>query len=136
MTLFFSITISSQTLPSDFWQCFEKITTISGLEEYYPDTNGETSTFNLMNHGIQIPSLENHSFQSNIAVNLLDKNSILNQNISEFFIIHEAKYLNNQAYFEVVFYYNFSGNYLHYKSVKINLTKSNGNWSIIDSTIE
>jgi hypothetical protein len=137
MTLFFTISLSSQTLPSDFWQCFEKITTISELQENYPNkATGETTTYTLMNHGIVIPSLDNHSFESNIAVNLLDKNTILDQSVSEFFIIHEAKYQPNQAYFEVVFYYNFSGNYLYYKTAKINLSKSNLNWTITKSIVE
>ena len=132
-----SANISAQSSTSDFWKCFEKITTISELQEKYPNTPaGETTTLNLMKHGIEIPSLENVSFESNIAINLLEKSAILGQNISEFFIIHEAKYQLDQAYFEVVFYYNFSGNYLHFKTAKINLTKNNGNWSITNSIVE
>jgi hypothetical protein len=129
--------ISSQTLPSNFWQCFEKITTTSELQENYPSiTLGETRTFVLMNHGVEIPSQENYSFESNIEVNVLDKNAVLTQNVSDFFLIHEAKYKLDQAYFEVVYYYNFSGNYLHHKTAKINFTKINGNWSITNSVVE
>jgi hypothetical protein len=84
--------ISAQTIPSDFWQSFEKNITISELQENYSNALfGDTNTFVLMNHGIEIPSQENYSFQSNIAVNVLDKNIILDQSISEFFVIHEAK---------------------------------------------
>jgi hypothetical protein len=84
--------ISAQTVPSDFWQSFEKNITISELQENYSNALfGDTNTFVLMNHGIEIPSQENYSFQSNIAVNVLDKNIILDQSISEFFVIHEAK---------------------------------------------
>lgn len=138
LTLFLGTNfISAQTLPSDFWQCFEKITTTSELQENYPSiTLGETRTFVLMNHGVEIPSQENYLFESNIEVNVLDKSAVLTQNVSDFFLIHEAKYKLDQAYFEVVYYYNFSGNYLHHKTAKINFTKSNGNWSIINSVVE
>jgi hypothetical protein len=52
MVLFFSMTLSAQTSTSDFWQSFETITTISELQENYPNTaTGETITFVLMNHG-------------------------------------------------------------------------------------
>jgi hypothetical protein len=135
--LFFTTTLSAQTEPSDFWQSFETITTISEFQENYPNTaTGETITFVLMNHGIEIPTQENYTFQSNIAVNVLDKNTILDQNISEFFIIHEAKFNANQAYFEVLFYYNFSGNYLNFKTAKVNLINTNGRWSITNSIVE
>jgi hypothetical protein len=137
MALFFTMTLSAQTLPSDFWQSFETITEISELQENHPNTaSGETITFVLMNHGMEIPSQENYTFQSNIAVNVLDKNTILDQSVSEFFIIHEAKFNVNQAYFEVLFYHNFSGNYLHFKTAKVNLTKTNGSWSITNSIVE
>jgi hypothetical protein len=137
MVLFFTMTLSAQTLPSDFWQSFETITTISQLKENYPNAaTGETITFVLMNHGIEIPSQENYTFQSNIAVNVLDKNTILDQSVSEFFLIHEAKFMKNQAYFEVLFYYNFSGNYLHFKTAKVNLSKANDSWSITNSIVE
>jgi hypothetical protein len=137
MVLFFTMTLSAQTSTSDFWQSFETITTISELQENYPNTvTGETITFVLMNHGIVIPNQENYTFQSNIAVNVLDKNTILDQSVSEFFLIHEAKFMENQAYFEVLFYYNFSGNYLHFKTAKVNLSKTNDSWSITNSIVE
>jgi hypothetical protein len=137
MVLFFTMTFSAQTSTSDFWQSFETITTISELQENYPNTApGETITFVLMKHGIEIPSQENYAFQLNIAVDVLDKNTILDQSISEFFLIHEAKFMENQAYFEVLFYYNFSGNYLHFKTAKVNLSKTNDSWSITNSIVE
>ena len=137
MVLFCTMTFSAQTITSDFWQSFETITTISELQENYPITApGETITLVLMNHGIEIPSQENYTFQSNIAVNVLDKNTILDQSISEFFLIHEAKFMENQAYFEVLFYYNFSGNYLNFKTAKVNLSKTNDSWSITNAIVE
>tara|TARA_R110001592_G_C13149702_1_gene748065 strand:+ start:57 stop:509 length:453 start_codon:yes stop_codon:yes gene_type:complete len=137
MVLSFTMTFSAQTSPSDFWQSFETITAISELQENYPNASpGETIKFVLMKHGIEIPSQENYAFQSKIAVDVLDKSTILDLSISEFFIIHEAKFMENQAYFEVLFYYNFSGNYLYYKTAKVNLSKMNGNWSITNSIVE
>jgi hypothetical protein len=50
--------------------------------------------------------------------------------------MHKITFLKNAIFTMVLFYYNFSGNYLHFKTAKVNLSKTNDSWSITNSIVE
>jgi hypothetical protein len=122
---------------TDFWECFENITTITEFQNEYPSiAYGATQEHTLMNHGIVVPSNSDFQFQTNITVAVIEKNGVLNQNITEFFIIREAKFEMGKANFELQYYYDFAGNYEHFKTGSITLEKTDGTWAVINSTVE
>lgn len=120
---------------TDFWAAFEKCTEISAFQSHYPTiTSNQTRTHAVMNHGVSIPGIQGITF-SQIAVELYDKSTMLGLGKTNFFLFHDVKMEGNQAMFDMVYYYNFNGNYDQFVAATVKLTKTNGVWSITETKI-
>lgn len=124
----------SQT-PADFWAAFEACSQVTAFQSHYPSLSAnQTRTHAVMNHGITVPTTQGVTF-SQIAVELYDKSTMLGMEKTHFFLFHDVKIEGNQAMFDVVYYYNFNGNYDQFVAATIKLTKTNGVWAVTETKI-
>jgi hypothetical protein len=122
--------------PSDFWNAFEKCTQTSAFQEKYPVVSyPNIHNHKVMNHGVTIPSPSGLTF-SQSSFELLDKSAIMAQNATHFFLIHEVKFTENTANFEIVYYYNFDGSYNQFVAINFALNKVDGLWNVSESKIK
>ena len=134
--MLFTLSVNAQT-HTDFWSCFEKVTQAQEILTVNPVLIvGTPQTHILMDHGIVIPNQNGHTFSNGTTVIVEDKATVLANNRTEFFIVREAKCSPTEIIFDANYYYNFSGNYDHYKSINMKLNLVNGVWTITNSTIQ
>jgi hypothetical protein len=129
-------TLKAQT-PSEFWSAFEKCTQAAAFQANYPTLSGtQTRVHALMNHGIDVPSLDGITFSSAVSFEVYDKSTMIGLGKTNFFLIHDMKISGTQATFDVVYYYNFNGSYDQFVAAVVSLEKVNGVWTISNTTVK
>lgn len=121
--------------PSEFWSAFEKCTQSAAFQANYPTLSGtQTRMHALMNHGIEVPSLDGITFNSAVSFEVYDKSTMIGLGKTNFFLIHDMKISGTQATFDVVYYYNFNGSYDQFVAAVVTLEKVDGIWNITNTT--
>lgn len=116
---------------SQFWSAFEKCSEATEFQAHYPQVlPGQTQSLPVMDNGIEIPDITGVLFTGARTFTLEDKGALMSNGATEFFIIQDARFMPNGAHFEVIYYYNFAGNYEHFVRGNFTLTNLNGNWSV------
>lgn len=133
VSMFISINITKAQNSNDFWSAFEKCTQLPELQMLYSTT--PPLIHYVMDHGVTIPSTSGVVFNLNTQYVVENKEAINTNQRNSFFLLHEVKFDLNQAIFDFVYHYNYTGNLDTYKAAVVTLEKQNGIWTVVSSTV-
>jgi hypothetical protein len=133
VSMFMNINIAKAQNSNDFWAAFEKCTQLTELQLLYSTT--QPLTHYVMDHGVDIPTTDGVIFDLNTQYVVENKEAIHSNQRSSFFMLHEVKFDLNQAVFDFVYNYNYTGSFDNYKVVVVNLEKQNGIWTVVSSSV-
>lgn len=133
LSMFINLNIAKAQNSNDFWLAFEKCTQLTDLQLLYSTT--PPLTHYVMDHGVTIPSTSGVVFNLNTQYVVENKEAINTNQRNSFFLLHEVKFDLNQAIFDFVYHYNYTGNLDTYRAVVVNLEKQNGIWTVVSSTV-
>jgi hypothetical protein len=133
VSMFMNINIAKAQNSNDFWAAFEKCTQLTELQMQYSTT--PPLIHYVMDHGVDIPPTNGFMFDLNTQYVVESKEAINTNQRNSFFLLHEVKFDLNQAIFDFVYHYNYTGNLDTYKAVVVHLEKQNGIWTVVSSTV-
>ena len=127
-----SNSLSSQDQESEtVWECFKIIKEVQEFKNHYPTiSDGSEPTHIVFNNGFDFPSTNGDA-----GIALLDKGDVFGGSHANFFVFQKAEISDTEAHIELIYYYNFEGDFRHYQSGKFDLVKSEEGWAISNSEL-